>query len=52
MLGEPLPTTGIDITVEELGELRVPSGYDLGMGCYMEVLFALLVLWKMRISET
>lgn len=52
MLGEPVPTTGIDITVEQLGELRVPSGYDFRMGCYVEVLFALLVLWKMRISET
>lgn len=52
MLGEPVPTTGIDILVEELGELEVPSGYDLGMGCYVEVLFALLILWEMRTSET
>lgn len=45
MLGKLVLTTGIGIPVGEgLGELRVPPGYDLGMGWDVEVLIALLVL--------
>lgn len=50
MLCELVPTTGIVVPAGEgLGELRVPPGYDLGMGWHVEVLIA-LVLCKTRTS--